>query len=229
METIRVIIVDEQPLFRQGIRATLEQMGDCIIVGDSTNPDEILEIARTENPDVVLLDASLTSADPLEIARQMRHITARLAIIMLTPSDDEERLFQSIKVGASAYYTRNITTQELAEAVRKVSIGEYLINDDVLAKPQLASRVLKSFRELAVEEEASPTKDLYSPLSGREVEILDYIARGNSNKEIAKSLKISDQTVKNHITSILKKLSVNDRTAAVVHALRHGWIKMEES
>jgi len=229
METIRVIIVEEQPLFRQGIRATLEQMGDCIIVGDSTDPDEVLEIARTENPDVVLLDASLNSADPLEMARQMRHITTRLAIIMLTPSEDEERLFQSIKVGASAYYTRNITPDELTEAVRKVSVGEYLINDDVLSKPQLASRVLKSFRELAVEEETSPAKDLYSPLSTREVEILDYIARGNSNKEIAKSLKISDQTVKNHITSILKKLSVNDRTAAVVHALRHGWIKMEES
>ncbi len=162
METIRVIIVEEQPLFRQGIRATLEQMGDCIIVGDSTNPDEILEIARTENPDVVLLDTSLNTGDPLEIARQMRHITTRLAIIMLTPSEDEERLFQSIKVGASAYYTRNITIEELTEAVRKVSVGEYLINDDVLAKPQLASRVLKSFRELAVEEETSPAKDLYS-------------------------------------------------------------------
>jgi DNA-binding NarL/FixJ family response regulator len=113
--------------------------------------------------------------------------------------------------------------------VRKVSHGEYLIRDDVLSKPQLASRVLKSFRELTVEEEeTNNTKDMYSPLSSREVEILDYIARGNSNKEIAKSLKISDQTVKNHITSILKKLSVNDRTAAVVHALRHGWIKMHD-
>ena len=110
-----------------------------------------------------------------------------------------------------------------------MSHGEYLINDDVLSKPQLASRVLKSFRELSVEEEEAPGKDTYSPLSNREVEILDYIARGNSNKEIAKSLKISDQTVKNHITSILKKLSVNDRTAAVVHALRHGWIQMHDS
>ena len=109
-----------------------------------------------------------------------------------------------------------------------MSNGEYLIRDDVLTKPQIANRVLRSFRELVVEEETDETKDLYSPLSSREVEILDYIARGNSNKEIAKSLKISDQTVKNHITSILKKLSVNDRTAAVVHALRHGWIKMEE-
>jgi DNA-binding NarL/FixJ family response regulator len=154
-----------------------------------------------------------------------------MAIIMLTPSEDEERLFQSIKVGAAAYYTRNITPGELIEAVRKVSQGEYLINDDVLSKPQLASRVLKSFRELTVEEEEgdNENKDSYSPLSSREVEILDYIARGNSNKEIAKSLKISDQTVKNHITSILKKLSVSDRTAAVVHALRHGWIKMEEN
>jgi DNA-binding NarL/FixJ family response regulator len=228
MENIRVIIVEEQPLFREGIRATLEQMGDCVIVGDSTDPEVILELARTENPDVVLLDTSLNTGDPLEIARQVLHITTQVAIIMLTPSEDEERLFQSIKVGASAYYTRNITKEELSEAVRKVSVGEYLINDDVLSKPQLASRVLKSFRELAVEEEALPTKDMYSPLSTREVEILDYIARGNSNKEIAKSLKISDQTVKNHITSILKKLSVNDRTAAVVHALRHGWIKMEE-
>ncbi len=229
METIRVIVVDEQPLFRQGICSTLEQMGDCEIIGTSTNEEEILELSRTGNPDVALIDAGLTTADPLEIARQMRHFAPQMAIMILTPSEDEERLFQSIKVGASAYYTRNITPEELKEAVRRVSHGEYLINDDVLSKPQLASRVLKSFRELSVEEEEQPGKDSYSPLSGREVEILDYIARGNSNKEIAKSLKISDQTVKNHITSILKKLSVNDRTAAVVHALRHGWIKMHDS
>jgi DNA-binding NarL/FixJ family response regulator len=230
METIRVIIIDEQPLFREGIRATLERMGDCVIIGESTDAAEVFEIARTGSPDVALIDAGLTSSDPLEIARQTRHLAPRMAIIILTPSEDEERLFQSIKVGAAAYYSRNITPDDLIDAVRKVSHGEYLINDDVLSKPQLASRVLKSFRELTVEdEESGNTKDLYSPLSSREVEILDYIARGNSNKEIAKSLKISDQTVKNHITSILKKLSVNDRTAAVVHALRHGWIKIGDS
>ncbi len=229
METIRVMVVDEQPLFRQGICSTLEQMGDCVIIGKSTDAAEILELSRIGNPDVALIDAGLTTTDPLEIARQLRHLVPQMAIMILTPSEDEERLFQSIKVGAAAYYTRNISPEELVDAVRRVSRGEYLINDDVLSKPQLASRVLKSFRELAVEEEATVTKDLYSPLSSREVEILDYIARGNSNKEIAKSLKISDQTVKNHITSILKKLSVNDRTAAVVHALRHGWIKMHDS
>ena len=229
METIRVIIIDEQPLFRAGIHATLERMGDCEIVGESTDAADVLEIARTCNPDVALIDADLASSDPLEIARQARHITPRLAVIILTPSEDEERLFQAIKVGAAAYCSRYITSEELIDTVRKVSHGEYLIRDDVLSKPQFASRVLKSFRELTIEEEdTNNTRDMYSPLSTREVEILDYIARGNSNKEIAKSLKISDQTVKNHITSILKKLSVNDRTAAVVHALRHGWIKMHE-
>lgn len=228
METIKVIVIDEQPLFRVGVCTTLEQMGGCTIIGTSTNMREILELARTGNPDVALIDASLSIADPLEIARQIRHLAPRVAVIILTPEEDEERLFQSIKVGAAAYYLRTITPAELADSVRRVSQGEYLINDDVLSKPQLASRVLKSFRDLVVDDEEPATKDLYSPLSSREVEILDYIARGNSNKEIAKSLKISDQTVKNHITSILKKLSVNDRTAAVVHALRHGWIKMHD-
>jgi len=230
METIRVIIIDEQPLFREGIRATLLRMGDCEIVGESTDVADVLEIVRTCTPDVALIDAGLTFSDPLEIARQMRYLAARIAIIILTPSKDEERLFQAIKVGAAAYFTRNITPDELVDAIRKVSHGEYLIDEDVLAKPELATRVLDTFRKMGstIEEEEveDETKNSYSPLSSREIEILAYIADGNSNKEIAKSLKISDQTVKNHITSILKKLSVNDRTAAVVHALRHGWIKM---
>ncbi len=229
METIRVIIVEEQPLFRQGIRSTLEQMGNCVIVGETTDIIEVLDLARASSPEVALVSTSLSSADPLEIVRQLRHLAPGIAIVMLTHSEDEELLFQAIKVGAAAYYSRNITPEQLVDIVRRVSVGEYLINDDVLSKPQLASRVLKSFRELTVEEENSETRDLYSPLSSREVEILDYIAKGNSNKEIAKSLKISDQTVKNHITSILKKLSVNDRTAAVVHALRRGWIKMDDN
>ena len=99
METIRVIVVDEQPLFRQGICSTLEQMGECEIIGKSTDAEEILELSRNGNPDVALIDAGLTSADPLEIARQMRHLVPQMAIMILTPSEDEERLFQSIKVG----------------------------------------------------------------------------------------------------------------------------------
>lgn len=229
MDTIKVIVVDEQPLFRQGICSTLERMGNCEVIGTTIDAMEIYELARASSPDVAIIDAGLTNSDPLEIARQVRHLAPQIAIMILTPSEDEERLFQSIKVGAAAYYSRNISPEDFSDAVRRVSQGEYLINDDVLTRPQLANRVLKSFRELTVEEEDPTVRDSTSPLSSREVEILDYIARGNSNKEIAKALRISDQTVKNHITSILKKLAVNDRTAAVVHALRHGWIKMHES
>nr|BBH95677.1 DNA-binding response regulator [Thermogemmatispora argillosa] len=229
METIRVLIVEEQPLLRVGIHATLERMGDCEIVGETTDPAEILEIAGDGRLDVALIDTGLTCADPLEIARQMRRVAPQVAMIMLTPAENEEDLFQSIKVGAAAYYTRDIGLEELKEAVRKVSRGEYLMNDDVLSRPQIASRVLASFRALNEEEEETDNVQKEpSPLSSREIEILDHIARGRSNKEIAKVLKISDQTVKNHITSILKKLAVNDRTAAVVYALKHGWITIEK-
>jgi DNA-binding NarL/FixJ family response regulator len=227
METIRVLIVEEQPLLRIGIRAALERLGGCEIVGESTSAPEIVEIASTGALDVALIDTGLTCADPLEIARQVRRAAPHIAMIMLTPAENEEDLFQAIKVGAAAYYTRNISVEDLVEAVRKVSRGEYLMNDDVLSKPQLASRVLASFRALTDEEEVTNSHKEPSPLSSREIEILDHIARGRSNKEIAKVLKISDQTVKNHITSILKKLAVNDRTAAVVYALKHGWITIE--
>jgi DNA-binding NarL/FixJ family response regulator len=224
MDKIRVIIIDEQPLFREGIRATLLRMDDCEIVGESADAADVLELARNASPDVALIDAGLTASDPLEIAKQARRIAPRMAVILLSVSEDEERLFQAFKVGAAAYYTRNITPEELIDAVRRASNGEFLIKEDVLAKPKVRDKFIRQYRELIVEEEEDEPKDANSPLSSREVEILDYIARGNSNKEIAKSLKISDQTVKNHITSILKKLKVNDRTAAVVYALRHKWI-----
>ena len=227
MDTIRVMLIDEHPLFRQGARCVLEQEGDCTVVGEASDAQTALELARAQNPDVVVMDALLATGDPQELSRQLRHWLPRVSIIMLTAFEDEEQLFQSMKVGVAAYFLKDIKPEDLVSAVRQVYQGAYLINDNVLSRPMVASRVLRTFREMAIEEEAVETT-LFSPLSSREVEILDYIARGNSNKEIAKSLKISDQTVKNHITSILKKLSVNDRTAAVVHALRHGWIKMSD-
>lgn len=227
-EKIRVLILDEHPLFRQGVRCVLEQAGDCFVVGEASEGRSALELARAQSPDVVIVDALLSAGDALEVTRQIRHWLPRVSVIMLTAFEDEEQLFQSMKVGVAAYFLKDIEPSDLVSAVRQVFQGAYLINDNVLSRPTVASRVLGVFHEMAREEETEVTP-LYSPLSSREVEILDYIARGNSNKEIAKSLKISDQTVKNHITSILKKLSVNDRTAAVVHALRNGWIKMHDA
>lgn len=225
MESIRVMIIDEHPLFRAGVRWAMEQSGKCTLITETPDALQGLEMARTHTPDVILIDAYLLSGNALELARQLRHFSPQVAIIMLTEQEDEEQLFQSIKVGAAAYLLKDIEAEDLIKAITDVSRGMFLINDNVLSRPHVASRVLRTFREMVAEDEPEVTP-LYTPLSTREVEILDYISRGNSNKEIAKSLKISDQTVKNHITSILKKLNVNDRTAAVVHALRHGWIKI---
>jgi len=140
---------------------------------------------------------------------------------------DDEQLFNAIRAGASAYCTKDIEPEQLIDIIVRVARGEYLINEMVLSRPFVASRALDQFRELSrLDRTAS---GFFSPLTPREIEILDCVARGYSNKEIAQVLNISDQTVKNHITSILRKLQVNDRTQAVIYALRHGWIKLEDT
>lgn len=225
MEQISVFIVDAHPLFRQGIRATLEAQSDMVVTGEAPDGQTAVNEASANAPDLMLIDVALPVMNGLEVLRSIKHIQPRTSVIIITDQEDEEDLFRAIKLGAAAYFLKDVDPTVLVDAVRRVSQGEYLINDNVLARPLLASRVLKSFRELAVGEPG--TEPLFVPLSAREVEVLDYIAKGNSNKEIARVLKISDQTVKNHITSILRKLAVNDRTQAVVYALRKGWIKMD--
>jgi DNA-binding NarL/FixJ family response regulator len=225
VDQISVFIVDAHPLFRQGIRATIEAQPDMTVVGEAADGQGAVNDASSAAPDIMLIDVTLPIMNGLEVLRSIKHIQPHTGIIIITDQEDEEDLFRAIKLGAAAYFLKDVDPSVLVDAVRRVSQGEYLINDNVLARPLLASRVLKSFRELAVGEPG--TEPLFVPLSAREVEVLDYIAKGNSNKEIARVLKISDQTVKNHITSILRKLAVNDRTQAVVYALRKGWIKMD--
>lgn len=228
---VRVLIVTDWPLFRAGIRATLEHTGNCAIVGESTDSGEVIELARTHRPDVVLLDGGLVSADALEMAQQLhKHVPTVGGLFVFAPSDDEVYLFQFVKLGAVAYEQRDITPEELVEKVQRVSQGEYLISGNVLMRAVPEHRPIRTLNDLEpvkedIEGENGETI-ADSPLSSREIEILEHIARGSSNKEIAKTLNISDQTVKNHITSILKKLGVNDRTAAVVYALRKNWIKL---
>jgi DNA-binding NarL/FixJ family response regulator len=226
MERIRLLIADDHPIFRQGLRGILGGEPDIDICGEASDGNQAVELARTLGPDVVLVDVHMPGRDGIEVARAVKTHQPRTGVIVMTAHDDEEQLFQAIKVGAAGYYLKDVRPEVLIEAVRRVSNGEYLINESVLTKPLVASRVLKQFRDLALA--GQDVEPLFVPLSAREIEVLEYIARGNSNKEIARALKISDQTVKNHITSILRKLAVNDRTQAVVYALRHGWIKMHE-
>lgn len=218
--------MDDHPLFRQGVRFALDAEPDIQVVGEASDGDEALRMAAELLPEVVLSDVNIPGPDGVEIVRHLKTNLPNTAVILMTAYDDEEQLFDAVRVGAAAYFLKDLGPEQLMESIRRVSQGEYLINESVLTKPLVASRVLKQFSAFSPEDrEVEP---LFIPLSNREIEVLDEIAHGNSNKEIARALGISDQTVKNHITSILRKLAVNDRTQAVVYAIRHGWIKMDE-
>ena len=225
-ERVRIVIVDDHALFRVGIRQILEREPDFEIVGEADDARSAIDAAFATNPDVILMDLSLPSPGGIETTQRVKRELPAAAIVVLSTEEDEDALFDAIKAGAAAFILKDIAPEDLVMIIRRVVAGEYLINDKVFARPAVASRVLKEFRELAVYgQEAAP---IFAPLSPREVEILDNIAQGMTNKQVAYALSISEQTVKNHMSSILRKLSVNDRTQAVVYAMRQGWIRMPE-
>jgi DNA-binding NarL/FixJ family response regulator len=225
-ERIRILLVDDHALIRVGMRSILEGEPDMEIVGEAADPRSALEAALETSPDIVLMDLSLPAPGGIEATQRIKRELPSCGIIVLAADEDEDALFEAIKAGAAAFILKDVGPDDLVTIIRRVSDGEFLINDKVFAKPAVASRVLKEFRELAVYgQEAAP---IFAPLSPREVEILDNIAQGMTNKQVAYALSISEQTVKNHMSSILRKLSVNDRTQAVVYAMRQGWIRMPE-
>jgi DNA-binding NarL/FixJ family response regulator len=225
-ERTRILIVDDHALFRVGIANILGREADFDIVGEADDSRSAVDRAIETSPNIVLMDLSLPSPGGIETTQRIKRELPATAIIVLAVSEDEDALFDAIKAGAAAFILKDVGPDDLVTIIRRVVSGEYLINDKVFAKPAVASRVLKEFRELAVYgQDAAP---IFAPLSPREVEILDNIAQGMTNKQVAYALSISEQTVKNHMSSILRKLSVNDRTQAVVYAMRQGWIRMPE-
>ncbi len=225
-ERVRIVIVDDHALFRVGIRQILEREPDFEIVAEADDARSAMDASFATNPDVILMDLSLPSPGGIETTQRVKRELPSAAIVVLSTEEDEDALFDAIKAGAAAFILKDIAPEDLVMIIRRVVAGEYLINDKVFSRPAVASRVLKEFRELAVYgQEAAP---IFAPLSPREVEILDNIAQGMTNKQVAYALSISEQTVKNHMSSILRKLSVNDRTQAVVYAMRQGWIRMPE-
>jgi DNA-binding NarL/FixJ family response regulator len=224
MNRLRVLIVDDHQLFREGVRYALEANDDIEVVGDVEDGRRAIRMAEDLVPDLILIDINIPGLNGLEVTRAVRRSQPHIAVIILTVNEDDEQLFNATRVGAAACLTKDISAAELVSAIRTVGEGFFPINEAILSRPMVASRMLNQFRELTSSESESE-ESVFAPLTGREMEILDCIARGHSNKEAARRLNISDQTVKNHITSILRKLAVNDRTQAVVYAARHGWIK----
>jgi DNA-binding NarL/FixJ family response regulator len=225
-EKTTILLVDDHALFRVGMRQILEREPGFDIVGEADDTRSAFDLAVQLSPDIILMDLSLPAPGGIETTQRIKRELPSAGIIVLAVNEDEDALFDAIKAGAAAFILKDVAPDDLVAIILRVAAGEYLINDKVFAKPAVASRVLKEFRELAIYgQEAAP---IFAPLSPREVEILDNIAQGMTNKQVAYALSISEQTVKNHMSSILRKLSVNDRTQAVVYAMRQGWIRMPE-
>ena len=225
-ETTTILLVDDHELFRVGMRNILEREAGFEIIGEADDTRSAFDLSVQLSPDIILMDLSLPAPGGIETTQRIKRELPSAGIIVLAVNEDEDALFDAIKAGAAAFILKDVAPDDLVAIIHRVASGEYLINDKVFAKPAVASRVLKEFRELAIYgQEAAP---IFAPLSPREVEILDNIAQGMTNKQVAYALSISEQTVKNHMSSILRKLSVNDRTQAGVYAMRQGWIRMPE-
>lgn len=221
--TIKVLVIDRQTYFRAGVCQALAEedfeLSDC----DPTNNP--LELIETSSPDVVLLDIDPPTFSGLVLGRDIVRHCPNTRVIMLTPAEpSDEELFEVVKAGAVAYLSKNTTVPQLAQTITRISDGEYPISDSLLARPKAAETVLKQFQSIV-----TIGKAIVSPLTFREIQVLNYIADGNSNKQIAQILQISDQTIKNHVSSILRKLNANDRAQAAVIATRQGWTHPEES
>ncbi len=227
MDRIRIMIVDDHPLFREGLRRVLEEENDLLVEAEVADGEHAIALARDIHPDVVLLDINLPSMNGLQVTREIKASLPDTAVINLTAYHDEEQIVHALRAGASAYYPKEVMPDKLIFAVRQVNRGQYVIDDKVLTSSEVDSWLMKQLARLSPP--GGPDESRFVPLSPREMEILQHAARGSSNKEIAHELGISQQTVKNHISSILRKLDVKDRTEAAVYALRHGWIRLEDT
>ena len=219
---IRVLLADPSEFTLIGLKQVLARDPDIEIVAAVSDGEEVVARTQELEPDVVITEIDLPKLSGDKATQRVRRELPHVAVIILTARDEEQRLFDAIRAGAAAYLPKDCDPNELIETIRKAKDGQFLINEKIFQRPAVASRVLAEFRELSVYGPGST--HVFAPLSPREVQILDNIAQGKTNKEVAYSLAISEQTVKNHMSSILRKLSVNDRTQAVVYAMRQGWI-----
>ncbi len=215
MKNIRVLLADDHMLIRDGLRKILELESHISVVGDVANGREAVELAAELCPDVVLLDINMPEMNGIEAARLIRQRQPDMAIIILTIHDDEEYVCELINAGVSGYLLKDVSSDALVESISRVCAGECVFH------PAVTQKMLGEFRRMAGSEAGQRPH-----LTTREQEVLEHVARGQSNREIARLLYISEKTVKNHLTSIFRKISVDDRTQAVLYAVKNKLVRL---
>jgi DNA-binding NarL/FixJ family response regulator len=214
MAGIRLLIVDDQALFREGLRTLLSVQPGMEVVGEAGNGEEALRRSADLQPDVVLMDLQMPVLDGAAATRRLKAQQPSARVIVLTTFDDDENVFEGLRAGAVGYLLKDTPSSKLVEAIRLAARGESFL------EPSVAAKVVSEFARLS----PRPAEALAEPLSEREIEVLRLVARGESNREIAAELVIAEGTVKNHLTNILAKLNVSDRTEAAVKARELGLI-----
>ena len=212
-DPIRVLIVDDHALFRRGLQMVLEGEPDIDVVGEASDGSEAVKTAEEATPDVVLMDVRMPKRSGIEATRAIKDTLPSTKILMLTISDEEVDLYEAIKAGASGYLLKEISIDEVANAVRQVNQGQSLIS------PTMASKLLTEFATM-VKRRDERTQIQGPRLTERELQVLRLVAKGMNNKDIGDELYISDNTVKNHVRNILEKLHLHSRMEAVVYAVR---------
>jgi len=227
-DKITVLIVDDHPLFREGLSKVFSLEDDIKVIGEEADGEKALHLVCDLQPNVLVIDINIPSMNGLQVTRQLKADRIDCAVIMLTAYHDQEQVLHAMRAGASAYFPKDVEPGRLVEVVRQVMQGFYVIGDQLFDKAGL-----HTWLDAGVEAATGPYMvdpgEHFVPLSPREMEILQFVTRGMSNKQIALELGISHQTVKNHMTSILKKLDVRDRTQAAVYALRRGWVRAQDN
>jgi DNA-binding NarL/FixJ family response regulator len=227
MNPITLIIADDHPIFRQGVVDALSLDSEMKVLAQASSGDEAIALIRAKKPNVAVLDVNMPGINGQQITYQITQEKLPTRILLMTGYDDVEQAIHAVLAGASAYCSKDIQPQSLLRIIREVAVGKYVIGEQVFSRRELESWVdvqMEGARR-SYSEPGSP----FHPLSDREMEVLTCVVRGMSNKEIAALLGISHQTVKNHVTAILRKFGVEDRTQAVVYALKRGWITLRDT